>query len=398
MKKWIAFLLALCFIIAVAACSGDTPDPATATPDGDIHKIGVIVYNTADEEVNGFRQYLQGYIAENFDNVQFLYSGSIRDEQEEQAFIKTACEQGAEGFLSFLSHDLRAEVETCAENHVYYLLASGTVADEDFEAVANNPWFLGTFGPGQPFEFQAGADMARFFLKEETGNRYFILSGGAPFGNEMHYQRTWGILDTLTHAYGVSLPQPIAELLAVTEPVTVETERLTVTVCPGYISREDGLQTAKEAYAAGAYDAVLSVLPPENMIADIGDTPLGIVDSYNTRNLQLFISGPLQFCVGKYSSMIGPAFALMLNAVTGYAEDFREKGRAIRVTQGFWTSDSLEDYTEKYALSSSAAMNAYNFDDLSQVIRIYNPDATLNDLAALAEACSYRAVLARRGK
>ena len=46
--------------------------------------------------------------------------------------------------------------------------------------------------------------------------------------------------------------------------------------------------------------------------------------------------------------------------------------------------------------SSSAAKNAYNFDDLSAVIRIYNPDADLNALIALAEACSYHAVEARR--
>ena len=57
---------------------------------------------------------------------------------------------------------------------------------------------------------------------------------------------------------------------------------------------------------------------------------------------------------------------------------------------------SPEDYVEKYTLSSSAAKNAYNFDDLSKVIRLYSPDSTLNDLVALAEACSFFAVEARR--
>ena len=110
----------------------------------------------------------------------------------------------------------------------------------------------------------------------------------------------------------------------------------------------------------------------------------------------MFTSGTLKFVVGKYNSLVGPAFALMLNAVTGYAADFRDGGRAVKVTQGFWMSDSKEDYNEKYALSSSATMNAYNFDDLSHVIRLFNPEANLNDLVALAEACSFRAVQARR--
>ena len=400
MKKLFSLLLLLAFCLSLAACAGETPDaqekPVAA--DSALHQIGVIVYNTGDEEVIGFREYLQGYIESNFPMVKFLYSDSISTEEEELDFIRKACASGAEGFLSFLTYDLSAEVALCEENHVYYLLASGTVSGEDFDAVADNPWFLGSFGPGQPFEFQAGADMARFFIREKTGHRYFILSGGASMGNEMHYQRTLGILDTLASAYGASFSVSRTELARTSEPLTVETERVSVTVCPGYVDFPEFLESAKEAYAAGSYDAVLSVLPPSEMISVIGKTPLGIVDSYNTRNLQLFTGGPLRFVVGKYSSIVGPAFALMLNAVTGYGAEFRDRGRAIQITQGFWTSDSEEDYVEKYTLSSSAAMNAYNFDDLSRVIRIFNPEANLNDLAALAEACSYRAVQARRSE
>ena len=401
MKKILSLLLILALCLGLAACSGGGETPGTPTKptptDTSLHKIGVIVYNTGDEEVIGFREYLQGYIESNFPMVKFLYSDSIQSEEQELAFIQSACDQGVEGFMSFLSRDLKAEVALCEQNKAYYLLASGTVSDEDFDAVADNPWFLGMFGPGKPFEFQAGADMARYFVREQTGNRYFILSGGAPLGNEMHYQRTLGILDAISTAYGVNFPQTRQELAGTAEPITLELDKLTVTICPGYISRDPYLTTAKEAYATGTYDAVLSVLPPADMIDAIGKTPLGVVDSYNTRNLQLSSEGVLKFVVGKYSSMIGPSFALMLNAVTGHASEFREKGRAIQVTQGFWTSDSQEDYLEKYALSASAAMNAYNFDDLSKVICIYNPDANLNELVALAEACSYRAVQARRG-
>ena len=396
MKKTIALLLILTFCMGLAACGTSSADTPAHTLEPQ-HKIGVIVYNTGDQEVQSFREYLTGYIASNFEMVQFVYSGSITSGAEELDFIQKACDEGVEGFMSFLSHDLAAEVALCEKNRAYYLLASGTVADTDFEAVADNPWFLGTFGPGRAYEFQAGADMAGYFARQKVGDRYFILSGGAPLGNEMHYQRTFGILNALAMAYGVSFNQSREELAATDHPITLEAGELTITICPGYVARENYLETAKAAYGEGNYDAVLSVLPPEGMVEAIGKTPLGVIDAYHTRNLQLVNDGTLRFLVGKYSSMIGPAFALMLNAVTGHAADFRgSDGRAIRVTQGFWESSTPEDYVEKYTLSTSAAKNAYNFDDLSKVIRLYNPDASLPELVALAEACSYYAVEARR--
>jgi len=384
-RKLFALMLALALCAIAPACA-----------EGELHKIGVIVYNTADEEVLGFKEYLKGYIEQNFEMVEFVYSYSINSEEQELQFIQAACDSGVEGFLSFTSYDLPREVELCAENGAYYLLASGTVAAGDFEAVEDNPYFLGAFGPGQPFEFQAGADIARYFIREKAGTRFFVLSGGAALGNEMHYQRTLGVLDTLASAYGASFPLTRDAIARTAEPLTVETDRVSITVCPGYLRMEDAFNAAKAAFEAGEYDAVLSVLPPLDAVDFIGKTPLGVIDSYNTRNLQLVTEGVLKVVVGKYNSIVGPAFALMLNAVTGYAEDFRENGKAVQVIQGFWTSENAEDYNEKYALSTSAAMNAYNFDDLAHVIRIYNPDADLNALCALAEACSYRAVQARR--
>ena len=400
MKRITAILLVLILCFNLVSCGEKTPEGGDAEPvSTDVHKIGVIVYNTADEEVIGFREYLQGYIESNFEMVKFVYSESLRSTEQVQEFIESASKDGVEGFMSFVTYDLKKEFEVCEKNKVYYMLASGTVSDEEFDAVADSPYFLGMFGPGQPFEFQAGADMARFFIKEKAGNRYFVLSGGAALGNEMHYQRTLGILDAFASSYGVYFPMNREDIAKTDKPLTVETPKLTVTICPGYISLDEYLTQAKDCFRSGSFDAVLSVLPVEEMASVIGKTPFGIVDSYNTRNLQLFTNtGSLKYVVGKFNSLVGPAFALMLNAVTGNGDDFRENGKAIKVTQGFWISASPEDYLNKYTLSASAALNAYSFEDLSKVVRIFNKDANLNELVALAEACSYRAVLARRGQ
>ena len=388
-KKWIVLVLALALCLGIAAC-GDS----NAT--NEVHKIGVIVYNLADEEVVGFREYLQGYIQKTFEIVEFVYSGSIRTQEEEMAFIQDACNQGVEGFLSFRTFDLKAEVELCEKNSAYYLLASGTVSDEEFDSVADNPWFLGMFGPGIELEYQAGLYMAKYFAKDLSNNQYLILSGGAGSGNEMHYQRTLGMLNGFSTLSGVTFGKPAEELAATTSTITVSAGPYSVTIVPGYLSTEEGFVRATNVYTMGRFDVVLSALNVGDFSSVVHGSKLGMVDSYNTRNLQLFSNGTLHYLVGKYSSSVGPAFALMLNAVTGYAGDFRSEGKAIKAAQSFWTSDSAEDYSTKYALSQSETMNAYNFGDLSAVCKAFNRDADLVHLIALAQASSYEAVLVRR--
>ena len=388
-KKWIVLVLALALCLGIAAC-GDS----NAT--NEVHKIGVIVYNLADEEVVGFREYLQGYIQKTFEIVEFVYSGSIRTQEEEMAFIQDACDQGVEGFLSFRTFDLKAEVELCEKNSAYYLLASGTVSDEEFDSVADNPWFLGMFGPGIELEYQAGLYMAKYFAKDLSNKQYLILSGGAGSGNEMHYQRTLGMLNGFSTLSGVTFGKPAEELAATPSTITVSAGPYSVTIVPGYLSTEEGLVRATNVYTMGRFDVVLSALNVGDFSSVVHGSKLGMVDSYNTRNLQLFSNGTLHYLVGKYSSSVGPAFALMLNAVTGYAGDFRSEGKAIKAAQSFWTSDSAEDYSTKYALSQSETMNAYNFGDLSAVCKAFNRDADLVHLIALAQASSYEAVLVRR--
>ena len=388
-KKWIVLVLALALCLGIAAC-GDS----NAT--NEVHKIGVIVYNLADEEVVGFREYLQGYIQKTFEIVEFVYSGSIRTQEEEMAFIQDACNQGVEGFLSFRTFDLKAEVELCEKNSAYYLLASGTVSDEEFDSVADNPWFLGMFGPGIELEYQAGLYMAKYFAKDLSNKQYLILSGGAGSGNEMHYQRTLGMLNGFSTLSGVTFGKPAEELAATPSTITVSAGPYSVTIVPGYLSTEEGFVRATNVYTMGRFDVVLSALNVGDFSSVVHGSKLGMVDSYNTRNLQLFSNGTLHYLVGKYSSSVGPAFALMLNAVTGYAGDFRSEGKAIKAAQSFWTSDSAEDYSTKYALSQSETMNAYNFGDLSAVCKAFNRDADLVHLIALAQASSYEAVLVRR--
>ena len=393
--------MAILCVISLAMCSHQDESGAdtaeTVSVEGaDSYKIGVIVYSKTDEEVVAFQDYLEQYIAKVFPAITFVYSDGIMNEEEELAFIQEACDQGVDGFLSFLSNDLEKEVALCEKNQVYYIMASGSVSDEAYQSVADNPYFVGVVGPGSDLEYETGAAMAQYFAAKQAGNEYFILSGGAPLGNEMHLKRTVGILDRLAQVYGVTFDQTAEEIALSQTPVHVSAGNLTVCVTPGYIDYDEFFQTAKSEYEADQFKVVLSVLPIVDMAQVVKGASLGVIDSYNAHNLQLFNNGQLQYVAGKYSSIIGPSFAAMYNAVTGYAEDFREDGKAFRLTQGFWTSTSLDDYVEKYSLANSVVTNAYNYEDLGAVCKVYNPDASLSGLKDLISACTYEDALARR--
>lgn len=405
MKKVIALLLTLLLILGLSAC-GSKQEPSGGgsgdTSGGQVtelekHTIGVLVYNHADDEVVAFRKYLVNYIGDIF-NVEFIYSGDIRSEEEEMQFIQRLIDSGAEGIMSFISYDLPAEVELCEEAGVYYMLASGTVTDEDFAAVEDNPFFLGAVGPGSFIEYKAGSDMAAFFADKKGSNEYFILSGGAAYGNAMHQMRTQGMLDTLAAAYNVNFGRSTEELSMTQEPVHIQEGDLKICICPGYISRDEFFEKIKTEYESDQFDTVLSVLGISRMADVVKGARLGVVDCYSDTNMQLFSSGNLQYLSGKYSSIIGPSFAAMYNAITGHAEEFRPRGKSFHITQGFWSSDSREDFEEKYTLASSVEINAYNYEDLQKVIMVFNPDASFEDLKTLAEAYTFKDAVERRAK
>lgn len=88
-KKFIALLLTLAFVAAMISCGKNQEQEH-------IHKIGVLVYDLKDEQVQAFREYLESYIAGNFSDVDFLYSSEVTTEEKEMEFLNNAIAEGVE--------------------------------------------------------------------------------------------------------------------------------------------------------------------------------------------------------------------------------------------------------------------------------------------------------------
>lgn len=74
-----------------------------------------------------------------------------------------------------------------------------------------------------------------------------------------------------------------------------------------------------------------------------------MIDCFSEDNYYGFKNGTIAYVAGKYQSEIGPGFAALYNAITGYGEDYREDGRAFRLEQGFWTAKSSQEYESMYS-------------------------------------------------
>lgn len=402
MKRSIAFVLAAVMLLSLLFGCATTEDIANqdqtqAEASGmSIHKIGVATYDIKDAQIMMFKDYLDNYIKECFVDVTFLYSDSISGSEELMDFLALCAENGAEGVMVFGSYDLKKEVEYCASRGMYMIRPSATSSDDDFDAVASNPYFVGEIGPGIQSEYEEAAKMTRALAEE--GKSYLILSGGAAMGNEMHRLRTVAMLDTLQEVCGVSFEQSPELLAAAAEPTAAEADGVKVLVCPGYLGQEEVNAAAAGAIASGEYTTVLSTGPVTALIDALNSVEIecGVIDCFSEDNYFGFKKGKIAYVAGKYQSEIGPGFAALYNAITGHADAYRVDGKAFRLEQGFWTAADTSEYDSMYALACGATINAYNYEDLYSVIKTLTPETDFDAFKTLVEGYSYDDCLARR--
>lgn len=380
--------------------------------DGEAHTIGVVVYDPDASEMEMFADYYRDYIEAGFP-VNFVFSGKTTSAEEEIQFIDAMKEQGAEGIISFggFADGLQDIIKTCEKDELYYALGSNTISDENYEAVKDNPWYMGSVGPNLEDVYQSGCDMAEYFLDKGAKN-FVIMSGGASSGNRLHQVRTWGMLNTLQEKAGLVLDEE-AETLSATGEVTKlsnEDDSIQVTICPGYTEMDGpGLENLSTAFADGTCDALMSAFHVSTYLDKIADKEkeqdsnimVGAIDSFTDDNFELFKekdmfgNPPVDYAQGKYASLAGPAFAMIYNAITGNPDAVKENGQAARLYQGFWTATTQKEYTELYGYATGIYENAYSCDDLQGVIKVFTEDTTPEKFKELTESYTVEDVKAR---
>ena len=384
LKKLMCFAAA--GVLALTAMTGCGSKKAADTAEnsassGGATKIGVLVADVSGDEAKGFRNYYENYIASNYD-VEFTYTDALESAEDEKAAIEKFASQGCEVIISLSSSDRAQQIETCEKYGVYYAIASGVLDEEQYETYKGYEYFVGQIGPSNETEFEAGKAMGEHYKEQGVSS---VAIYGAFIPNPMHVYRVAGLIAGLGDSYNGETEMD-AIVGSIFQDQSVDLSKVSgdvevVAYLQGY-----GDTTTDELNAAIQKnpEAFLSVGMATTFFAQpLGEAGISFsdIDSFTEANKTAMTDGTLTYLAGKYSSSIGPVFALALNAVQGNViRD--DEGNAPSISQGYMVATDEESFDAAF-VADSGDSPIYDKATLDTII---GSDVTYADVVSLVES------------
>ena len=386
MKKLAGLGLVAAMSLSTLAGCGNSGNAAGDTSAKESKKqsdvmIGVLVQDVSGEEALGFRAYYEDYIADQY-GVTFTYTDELTDAASEKSAIEKFASQGYQGVISFSSNDRALQIETCESNQIYYAVAAGMLDDDQYEQYKGNEYFLGQVGPSMETEYQAGVDMGKFFADKGIKT---VAMYGAFIPNPMHVYRVAGVLSGLGLSYDGSTDEAevVGKIFADqgVDPSKVSGDIEMVAYLQGY-----GDTTTDEINAAiqAAPDAFISVGMATTFFTqqlNAAGIEFSDIDSFTKSNGEAITSGKLVYLAGKYSSSVGPAFALIMNAINGNIVRDAD-GNAVSISQNYQVATDEATFDEFYK-TDNGDNPIYNKETLDKII---GDSVTCDDITKLVES------------
>ena len=396
-KKVLVLLLSLLMVFSLAGCknnNGGSGEKTDGIDDKTNVKIGVLVADATGAEALAFRAYYEEYIQKQY-NVTFMYSDELSDAAAEASAIDNFIANNCKAIISFASADRPAQIRKCAENKVYYAVATGTLSDEEYKEFKDNEYYVGAIGPDLYTEYMAGYNMAKYYL-DQGKTKFAVFGGATPYYVEMHIYRTAGILVALCEAGGGTyngasdMGSMIGTIYGMncqlTPAVTGNVEL--VSYIGGYDFDDAWFGKLAEAASNPNVEVLLAVGSGLDTFAAFKQPNqfLGTVDAYTADAVKAMEAGTLNYLAGKFSASIGPIFMATLSAVQG--KPIRTaNGEALALSQGYWVATSAEEAKNFYTVDSSTTDPAYTRPMLDKLF-----GATYDDFAKFVGAYSFEEI------
>jgi len=331
-------------------------------------KIGVLVSDATSSEALAFRAYYTEYIAPAY-GVEFIYSDELTDAAGEKSAIDNFIVNNCKAVISFSSFDRPAQIDQCESAGVYYAVATGTLTAEEYEEYKDYEYYVGAIGPSLDIEFQAGYDMAAYYL-DQGMTKFGMFGGGVPYYVDMHIYRAAGMLTAMVEKGGDGANYKGATdfggiLGQIYQDGGIDTGAIGNVELLAYVGGYDfdDAWFGKLAQMAGTegIEAILTVGSGVDVLGSFvagSGVKLATVDSFTEAMGEAMNSGILDYVAGKFSASVGPIFAATLNAVQG--EPIRDNdGNALALGQGYWVATDADQFAEYSAVDSSKDDPAY---------------------------------------
>ena len=386
-KRIVAILL--CALLALCA-------PAMAEGE----KIGVLVSDATSSEALAFRAYYTEYIAPAY-GVEFIYSDELTDAAGEKSAIDNFIVNNCKAVISFSSFDRPAQIDQCESAGVYYAVATGTLTAEEYEEYKDYEYYVGAIGPSLDIEFQAGYDMANYYLDQGI-TKFGMFGGGVPYYVDMHIYRAAGMLTAMVENGGDGAnykgQTDFGGILGqIYQDGGIDTGAIGNVELLAYVGGYDfdDAWFGKLAQMAGTegIEAILTVGSGVDVLGSFvagSGVKLATVDSFTEAMGEAMNSGILDYVAGKFSASVGPIFAATLNAVQG--EPIRDgEGNALALGQGYWVATDPEQFAEYSAVDSSREDPAYTKAIMDQFCA---PGVAYDDFAAFVGQYTFEEIVA----
>ena len=397
LKKVLVLLLSVLLTVSMFGCSNNNGGQGGKTDGIDDNtnvKIGVLVADATGAEALAFRAYYEEYIQKQY-NVTFMYSDELADAAAEASAIDNFIANNCKAIISFASADRPAQIRKCAENKVYYAVATGTLSEEEYKEFKDNQYYVGAIGPDLYTEYLAGYNMAKYYL-DKGMTKFAVFGGATPYYVEMHIYRTAGILVALCEAGNGnyngasdmgSMIGTIYSMNCQLTPAQIGSVEL-VSYIGGYDFDDAWFGKLAEAANNPAVEVLLAVGSGLDTFAAFKKPNqfLGTVDAYTADAVKAMEAGTLNYLAGKFSASIGPIFMATLSAVQG--KPIRTaNGEALALSQGYWVATSAEEAKNFYAVDSSTTDPAYTRTMLDKLF-----GASYDDFAKFVGAYSFEEI------
>ncbi|HHT17741.1 MAG TPA: substrate-binding domain-containing protein [Papillibacter sp.] len=379
MKRKLFSVLSLILVmtLVLAACGTKTPPPASPSPSEPATQSPEPSGEPQGEEVElpGFHIGLMVYTNSGawFDRIKAgvdalanatgctitLADGSTPDEAI--AAVENLCAAGVDGIVDLATGGVSARLlQICEENGVYFVAANNNLLNEEgYETFRKNPYYVGSvYADDKQISYDIVKDM---IAKGASKIALFGLPPGISAAFDSRFAGAYEALaeaniQVLTEARSFVMPEAAQNLL--TQYPDVE----------AIFSAVNASNYLFQPLMAGGYGGKVML----NLFDDDGDVATG------------FSQGIVSHAVEGVNAQAQFAFIMLYNALTEHKMTMSD-GSAPDILMPYLLLTSADEYN---AFLERAEGGIYSWDELKEFVALVNPNASLDDMIALAQSFS----------